>query len=331
MATESKKKEYDVKAEAVTDVAVIGSGTMGANIAGEFARAGCQVRLLDLDKKRLNAGMAILRSSQATLVEARLLTKQKARAALGRITLTTEMATACDGVQLLIEAVSENMPLKKKMFRQFDKLCPAKAVLASNTSGLSITTIASVTKRPPRVIGMHFWNPPHIIPLVEVTKGRETGKPAAKLLMDICRRIGKRPILVNRDVPGFVGNRLQAAVFREALHLLAAGVASAEDIDTAMTAGPGLRYGFLGPLRTADLGGLDVFHAVSSYLFADLDVAKKPSAHLGELVRKNHLGVKTGEGFYRYDKSARKKTVAQRDRVLLGFLKTLGEEKTRGK
>ena len=121
-------------------------------------------------------------------------------------------------------------------------------MLASNTSGLSITAIAGATGRPGRVAGMHFWNPPHLVPLVEVVKGRQTADATARLLVDVSRRLGKRPILVRRDVPGFVGNRLQFAVLREALHLLASGVASAEDIDAAMTAGPGLRYGLLGPL-----------------------------------------------------------------------------------
>jgi len=221
------------------------------------------------------------------------------------------------------------MAVKQEMFCRFDELCPKRAVLASNTSGLSITEIARATKRPERVAGMHFWNPPHLIPLVEVTQGKETSDSTAELLMDICRRTGKRPILVRHDVPGFVGNRLQFAVLREALHILSEGIASAEDIDAAMTAGPGLRYGLLGPLRTADLGGLDVFLAISTYLFAELNSDSSPPALMAELVRKGKLGAKTGGGFYEYSKEESSEIIAQRDRVLLGFLKVLKEQESR--
>jgi len=319
-----------VRAQDVERVCIVGAGTMGANIAGEFARIGCDVRIADLNQRQLNNGMSILKNSQKALVDAKCLTQREARCALKRITWTINITSACDNIDLLIEAVSENMSLKKKMFCQFDRLCPKRTVLASNTSSLSISDIAAATKRPHRVAGMNFWNPSHIIPLVEVTKGKETSQATAKLLIDVSRRINKRPILVNHDIPGFVGNRLQFAVFREALHLLSEGIASAEDIDAAMTAGPGLRYSLLGPLRTADLGGLDVFHAISGYLFDELSVAKEPPALLSDLVKRKKLGAKTGHGFYKYTKAGVKKTIAQRDKVLIEFLRILKKERAHG-
>jgi 3-hydroxybutyryl-CoA dehydrogenase len=182
-----------------------------------------------------------------------------------------------------------------------------------------------LTRRPDRVAGLHFWNPPHLIPLVEVTKGKRTSGASAKLLLDVCRRLGKRPVLVKHDVPGFIGNRLQFAVIREALHILSQGIASAEDIDTAMTAGPGLRYGLLGPLRTADLGGLDIFLAISQYLFPELSCEKTAPKALRRLVDKGRLGAKSGRGFYSYSRTELPRILAQRDRVLLGFLKILRE------
>jgi 3-hydroxybutyryl-CoA dehydrogenase len=312
-----------VKADAVQTVAVIGAGTMGAGIAGEFARAGCEARLYDLSDALLERGMAALRLAQDTLIEAKLLTRRHARSALKRVVPLTSLADACDGAQLLVEAVPERLALKREMFAQFERLCPKRALLASNTSGLSITGIAEAVDRPRRVAGMHFWNPPHVVPLVEVTKGEETSDATAKTLMDVARRIGKRPILVRREVPGFVGNRLQFAVLREALHILSEGVASAEDIDTAMTAGPGLRWALVGPLRTADLGGLDIFAAISDYLFAQLDSDTGGSPVLAELVSKGKLGAKSGAGFYNYPGKELGEIVRRRDRLLLQFLRAM--------
>lgn len=307
-------------------VAVIGAGTMGAGIAGELARAGCPVRLVDLSEEVLQQGMHRLDAAQRALLEAELLAPGEAVEARGRVTALTSLREACDGVDLVIEAVSESMSVKQEMFRRFDEWCQPGAVLASNTSGLSITQIATATQRPELVAGMHFWNPPHIVPLVEVTRGRLTTGSTTHLLMSLARDMGKRPILVRSDVPGFVGNRLQFAVMREALHILQEGIASAEDIDVAMTAGPGLRYGFLGPLLTADLGGLDVFHSISSYLFAELCSDQHPPAVLEKLVDQGKLGAKTGSGFYPYADQDLTEIIATRDRVLLGFLKVLRDQ-----
>jgi 3-hydroxybutyryl-CoA dehydrogenase len=174
---------------------------------------------------------------------------------------------------------------------------------------------------------MHFWNPPHLVPLVEIVNGEKTSEATAKLLLDLGRRLGKKPILLRRDIPGFVGNRLQFAVLREALHLLAAGVASAEDIDTAMSAGPGVRYGLLGPLRIADLGGLDVFLAISQYLFGELSSERLPPKILSDLVNRGRLGAKSGRGFYEYAAGEGQRLVTERDRRLIGFLRVLGQDR----
>ena len=316
-----------MKASDLSRVAVIGAGTMGAGIAGEFARAGCRVRLMDRNEQLLDRGLRRLDAAQQVLVDAGRISERQAAAARQRVAVTTSLETACEDAELLVEAVSEDLALKQTLFRQFDAMCPEETILASNTSGLSITQIASVTRRPERVAGLHFWNPPHIIPLVEVTQGRETAPATAEWLREVCVRIGKRAILVRHDIPGFVGNRLQFAVLREALHLLSQGVASVEDIDTAMTAGPGLRYGLLGPLRTADLGGLDVFAAISGYLFPELCADKRPPTVLTDLVKQGRLGTKSGAGFYTYDTTRPDEILASRDRVLLGFLKVLEDEK----
>ena len=300
---------------------------MGAGIAGVFARTGCNVRLVDVDDEALRRGLVNLRLAQQVLQEAQRITESQAATAVARIQATVDLDKACRGVDLLVEAVVEDLALKQKMFAAFDRLCPREAVLASNTSGLSISEIAAATRRPGRVAGMHFWNPPHIIPLVEVVCGENTSDDTSSLLMDVARRLGKDPILVRRDAPGFVGNRLQFAVMREAIHILAEGIASAEDIDTAMKSGPGLRYGVLGPLETADLGGLDVFLAITRYLFPELGSETSPPRPLIDLVEQGKLGAKAGEGFYRYRESELSARLADRDRSLLGFLDTLHREK----
>ena len=303
---------------------------MGSGIAALFAKTGCTVQLVDRNEDLLRKSEENIRKILSVLTKADRLSSDDITGILERINHTTDLDSACEGADLLVEAITEDLAVKREMFARFDRLCLEGAVLVSNTSGLSITKIAQATRRSHLVAGMHFWNPPHIIPLVEVIRGDETNDDTAQFLTEVARRLGKRPIIVRRDVPGFVGNRLQFAVMREAFHLLSEGIASAEDIDTAMTAGPGLRYGFLGPLKTADLGGLDIFLAISEYLFSELNSEKNPSAILSELVGKGKLGAKTGEGIYGYSGGNLEETLAERDRVLLGFIDVIARENRGG-
>ncbi len=307
----------------ISQIAVIGFGTMGAGIAQRFAECGYNVVATDAGQEQIDSGLALIKRNQQTLIELGLLDVDDTKQSEQGLTTTLSLEDAVEQAQLVIEAVPEKMELKLDLFAKLDKLCPPETCLASNTSGLSITRIASSTTRPQQVAGYHWWNPPHVIPLVEVTKGEQTSDATVSLLVQIAKRLGKQPIVVNRDVPGFVGNRLQFAVFREALHILAEGIASAEDIDIAMSAGPGIRYGLLGPFRTADLGGLDVFHAVSTYLFEKLSTADKPPAVFTEMVEQGRLGAKAGQGFYDHAGQSLPEIAAQRDRILLGFLRVL--------
>ena len=317
------------EADHISKVAVIGFGTMGAGIAQRFAEFGCDVVATDVGREQIDAGLALLGRNQQTLVEFGLLQAEQIEECKKRLKTCLSLDEATDGAQLVVEAVPENMELKQETFSKLDKLCEPDAILASNTSGLSITKIATAVTRPERVAGFHWWNPPDLMPLVEVVKGERTSDETAATLVALAERLGKRPILVQRDVPGFVGNRLQFAVVREALHILSEGIASAEDIDTAMTCGAGLRYGLLGPLRTADLGGLDVFHAISSYLFKELSAAQGPPDLMGEMVAQGKLGAKTGRGFHDYAGRSLPEIAAERDRALIGFLKVLKEQRRR--
>ena len=306
-------------------VAITGLGTMGRGIAQSLAAAGYRVHCHDASSEVLDRARPLIESIQHTLIGAGHLPQQQAAAALERIRLFPALDLCVKGAQLVVEAVPEILDLKLELYARLDQLCAPRAVFASNTSGLSITCLAAATRRPAQVAGFHWWNPAHLMPLVEVTKGRQTSDETAGLLLGLAHRLGKRPILVTRDVPGFVGNRLQFAVFREALHLVQEGIASPEDVDTAMKAGPGLRYAFLGPLETADLGGLDVFEKISSYLFAQLDSASKAPACLGGRVEAGKLGVKSGEGFYDYRGRTLEELLAARDDTLIRLLRALGE------
>ena len=309
--------------------AVAGAGTMGAGIAGLLARAGLRVRLLDRTEEILDRGLAALRASQDSLVEAGRLTQANAEQAERRVTPVTTLEAAAVDVDFFLEALPEEASIKKDFLARADALCPARAVFVSNTSGLSITDLASSTRRPERFAGMHFFNPPHVVPLVEVVRGDLTSDDTAAFLLAAARAWGKRPVLVRREVPGFLANRLQFAVFREALHMLEQGYASAEDIDTAMTAGPGLRWGLLGPLRIADLGGLDIFTVISGYLFKELSAGTEPPELLKKLVADGRAGAKTGGGFYEYREGEAASLSARRDRVLLAFLDAIEREEKR--
>ena len=220
---------------------------------------------------------------------------------------------------LVIEAVPEDIDLKCRIFSELDRLAPPRTAMVSNTSGLSITRLGEATGRPDQVAGFHWWNPAELVPLVEVTSGESTAPELIEQLIQLATQLGKQPIHVRRDVPGFVGNRLQFAVFREALHLVEQGVVSPEDLDRAMTGGPGFRWGFLGPLQAADFGGLDVFHSISSYLWQDLGDATTPPPALEDRLRENRLGTKTGSGFYEYSPGSLADLTDRRDRFLLGL------------
>jgi len=306
-------------------VAVVGLGTMGRGIVQSFASIGYRVNAYDALENERALTLERVEQTQQTLVEAGLLDRASAAGALENIQVFAGMSECVSEVDLVVEAIPEDLDLKLAFYEEIDDICRSETIFASNTSGLSITRLASVTQRKDRVAGFHWWNPAHLVPLVEVIKGSDTSEETAQFLLSLAVKLGKRPVLVRRDVPGFVGNRLQFAVLREALHLVDEGIASAEDVDTAMKCGPGLRYSFLGPLETADLGGLDVFENISNYLFADLCSDRAPSGSLGDRVKKGQLGVKTGQGFYSYASKTLGTILCERDRKLIALLCALRE------
>jgi len=311
--------------EDVQRVAMIGAGTMGAGMGMCYAQAGYDVALYDVKMEQLAWALERIGNSQAVFVEEGLISADAAEAARGRISTTTDLTEALDGVQFVLEAAPEKLDLKQRLFREMEGLCSADTILATNTSGLSITAIASVCEHPERVGGQHWANPAEIVPLVEVLRGENTPDETLDVIYNVTEKLGKVPVLVQKDVPGFASNRLQFAVLREALHLVAEGIVSAEDVDRTLKNGVGFRYPWLGPLETADLGGLDTFHSVAQYLLPNLSTMQTTPEFFDRLVEDGKLGIKTGEGFYPYEPDDRDEILRKRDLYFVRQLKLIQE------
>jgi len=311
------------KTEAKT-VTVVGTGTMGPGIAQVLAQHGVGVRIYDIEEAQLRKAREAIKRNVKLMGDAGLIAKDDAEQVESQIHETRDLKAAVDGADLVIEAIPEVLDLKKTMFADLDGVCAEGTILASNTSGLSITALAQATQRPAKVIGMHWWNPPIIIPVIEIIRGETTDDATVQAVEALVKRIRKVPVLVKKDVPGFLGNRLQYALMREAIALLNEGVASAEDIDTMIKAGIGFKFPVMGPLETIDMAGLDIYHRVSQYLYKNLDNAASPPPMIEKKVNSNELGLKTGKGFYDYAGVNVNELMGQRINKLLILLKDLG-------
>ncbi len=284
----------------VSRIAVIGAGTMGAGIAQTCAAAGFQVTMRDIEQRFVDGGFSRVREPLLKRVEKGKMTQADVDAILSRIRGVVDLKEAVAGAQVVIEAVFEKMEIKRDLYRELDKLCPPNVVFASNTSSLSITEMASATKRADRFVGMHFFNPAPVMKLVEVIRGSETSDDTVQLIRDLCLRLGKETVEV-KESPGFVVNRLLVPMMNEAFNLLQEGVASAEDIDKAMKLGTNMP---MGPFELADYTGLDIGLDVMEVLQRETGDPKfRPSPLLRKYVRAGRLGRKAGRGVYEYPKS----------------------------
>jgi 3-hydroxybutyryl-CoA dehydrogenase len=298
---------------------------MGHGIAQIFATQGYHVTMSDVNHEVLSQAIQKIRSNLNLMAQRGIGHQEEIEPSVRRIKITLDLKEVTSKAHLIVEAISENLELKQKMFQDLDSLCPQGVILATNTSVMSITEIAQKARNKERIVGTHFWNPPYLIPLVEVIRGEETSLQVMNLTFDLLKLAGKHPVRVNKDVPGFVGNRLQHALWREAISIVEKGIADAETVDEVIKKGFGIRLPVLGPLENADMVGLDLTLAIHDYILKHIEHSLEPSPLLVEKREKRDLGFKTGQGFYRWSADKAEESRKNLLEHLLKWAKEQGE------
>jgi 3-hydroxybutyryl-CoA dehydrogenase len=271
---------------------------VGHGLALHFARAGYQVSLFSRTQQTLDKAIENIESNLQVLMEGEVGVEDGIKTIVSRIRITRDIDEAVAKAPIIIESVAEDLKIKQDLFKELDRICPRNVILATNTSVISITAIASKAKDRDRIIGTHFWFPPYLIPLVEVVKGKDTSDDTMETTYQFMKRAGKYPIKCLKDVPGFVANRLQHALWREAISIVEKGIADAATVDDAIKQSFGIRIPVLGPIENADMVGLDLVLAIHNTVLRDLEASPDPSPLLRDKVDNGELGFKSGKGFY---------------------------------
>ena len=300
---------------------VAGSGQMGPGIAYTLASVGCDTKIYARTADSVDRGMVAFSTLLDMLEREGCLDRERVGPIREKVSGTMDLESAVMHADLVIESIPENLQLKQEFFSRIEKACPREALLASNTSGLPATSLAESLDYPERFAVTHFWNPPHLMPLVEVVKGERTSMATVDTLSEFLERAGKKPVKVLKDTPGQLGNRLFQALLREAVHIVAEGIASVEDVDIAVKNGLGRRFPVYGPLEHNDVVGLDTLFAIQSYICRSLCSDTEPSDLLTQKFHNGDLGVKSGKGFYDWSVRDSKSVVDRRDRFLLELIK----------
>ncbi len=307
--------------EDIRRAVVVGTGLMGPGIAYTLAAAGCQVQIYGRTPESVARGLRSVKVAVATMVEGECLLQSEGDAILERVRGTSDLEAAVAEADLVTESIAENAGAKQELFDRVERACPPQTLLTSNTSGLPATLLASVLKRPERFAVTHYWNPPHLMPLVEVVKGEKTSEDTIAWLLALLSVAGKMPVVVRKDTPGQLGNRLFHALIREAYYVVQEGIASPEDVDRAIKFGLGRRFPVYGTLEHLDLNGLDMALAIQSYMCRALCNDTEPARVLREKVATGDLGLKTGRGFYDWQQLDAQAIVRRRDAFLVELLR----------
>ncbi|KKI90469.1 3-hydroxybutyryl-CoA dehydrogenase [Bacillus sp. SA1-12] len=302
-------------------VAIIGSGTMGHSIALSAAIAGFHVKVWGVSEQDIEHGKKGVAEKVNVLSDHDVIRKEDAEKVQSSIEFDSSLEKCVNKATFIIECIPEKVELKQRMFQRLEELCASDVIIASNTSGLSPTEIAALLVHPERTLVTHFWNPGHLIPLVEVIRGEQTSNETVERAMQLLKDMNKKPILVQKDILGSIVNRLQYALFREAQYILEQGAATMEDIDQAVRYSIGRRLAVTGPFMTADMGGLDVFDMISSYLFPDLSTHQQSLHTMRTLVDEGKYGQKNGEGFFDWSEDKSRERNKEREQELIRWLK----------
>jgi 3-hydroxybutyryl-CoA dehydrogenase len=307
-------------------ITVVGAGMMGPGIAQVFAAAGYSVRMHNRSAEKLAGVHDRVCANLTQMAQYDLAVSAEIPEILNRIVTTTDLEFACEGAIVVIETITESLPLKQELFAELDRICPPEAILCSNTSVISITQIGLLTKHRERVLGMHFYQPPFLVPLVEVVRTEFAATKHMDTIMTLLQEAGKVPVRVQKDVPGFIANRMQHALWREAFALIDAGICDAETVDLAASNSFGFRLPVLGPVANADLVGLDLTLAIHDYVLPFLDTSSQASATVREHVEKGELGFKTGKGFLSWTDESK---AAKREQLMTYLLEANQRKKNR--
>ena len=303
-------------------VSVIGSGTMGHSIAISLAWGDQTVNVYCINNEAAEVALKNINTKLEVMINHKAISLTEAEEIKSNIKLKTSLAETLSDTTFIIEAITENLELKRKLFNNISEYIDEKTVLASNTSGFLPSELSHEFKYPEQFAVTHFWNPAHLIPLVEIVPSDKTSKETIERAKELLTKISKKPIVLKKEITGFIGNRLQYAMLREAQYLLDNGYADKEDIDASVTYSIGRRYPVTGPLMTADLGGLDVFSTISDYLFKELSNADHSGETITQLVKEGNLGIKNRSGFYEWNEELSAEINEQREKMLLDFLKS---------
>jgi 3-hydroxybutyryl-CoA dehydrogenase len=312
-----------IRIDEMKSVAVLGLGTMGHGIAQTFAVAGYQVRAYDQDNQMRATAVERMRANMKSMAAAGLIAEESIPVVLERVTLCETEDAAAGDAGFVTETVWEDLSAKRALFERIESAVAPETILASNTSSYPMTDIAVCLQRPERAVNTHWFNPPHIIPVVEVVPGKRTSPETAHTAREVLRRIGKLPVYIKKEIPGFLVNRVQTALHREVLDLLEREIASAEDIDLAIRGSMGLRLAAAGPLAILDFAGLDIAGKVYEILAPDLRSDGELPDLIKALIEQGKFGPKSGSGIYDYPVGSVERRIANRDRLYMALLKAL--------